>query len=261
MTDDPTREKLELADRLERRLNGRCVTIDGDLYRDISDAVVALRASVPADAKCICDTDHPTFKERGHHPLCPANVPAERKMVPEIPFDPTNHHNALKCPYCNPKGLVLARPLPPSNPVRESRWRTDFENAPSPCIGWCVFPAGEEARQIWHWPGTTDRWSSHGMQQTVKAWQPLPALAALAPAQEKVQRFDISAESELTKLAAECHRAKWQFDINDEQKISVAAATGLATRAFQELHRIGDMALKARDAFAVSRPERATKEN
>lgn len=35
-----------------------------------------------------------------------------REMVPEISFDPTNHHNALKCPYCNPKGLILA--LPPS---------------------------------------------------------------------------------------------------------------------------------------------------
>lgn len=32
----------------------------------------------------------------------------ERAMVPEIPFDPTNHHNALKCPYCNPQGLSFA---------------------------------------------------------------------------------------------------------------------------------------------------------
>lgn len=55
-------------------------------------------------------------------------------------------------------------------------WRTDFENAPSPCIGWCVFPAGEEARQIWRHPSLKDQWSAHGVTQEVKAWQPLPAL-------------------------------------------------------------------------------------
>jgi hypothetical protein len=41
--------------------------------------------------------------------LALAAVPQERvdrAMVPEIQFDPTNHHNAMKCPYCNPAGLV-----------------------------------------------------------------------------------------------------------------------------------------------------------
>ncbi len=55
-------------------------------------------------------------------------------------------------------------------------WRTDFENAPSPCIGWCVFPAGQEVRQIWRHPHLKDQWSAYGVTQEVKAWQPLPAL-------------------------------------------------------------------------------------
>lgn len=49
----------------------------------------------------------------------------------------------------------------------------------------------------------------------------------------------------LTKLAVECHRSKWQFDINDETKISVAEAGTLVRRAFQTLRRIGNMAMQA----------------
>jgi hypothetical protein len=64
---------------------------------------------------------------------------------------------------------------PPESGVREA-WRTDFENAPSPCIGWCTPPAGDVVRQIWHDPYRKGEWSAHGVTQTVKAWQPLPAI-------------------------------------------------------------------------------------
>lgn len=40
----------------------------------------------------------------------------------------------------------------------------------------------------------------------------------------------------LIKVAAECHRAKWQFD-NDKDPTGIVA--------FRELHRIGDMAKQA----------------
>lgn len=62
--------------------------------------------------------------------------------------------------------------IPPGAPTWAGGWRTDFENAPSPCIGWCVFPAGEEARQVWRGPRG---WSSHSITQDVRAWQPMPA--------------------------------------------------------------------------------------
>lgn len=52
----------------------------------------------------------------------------------------------------------------------------------------------------------------------------------------------------MTKIAAECHRAKWQFDFNDENRIPVRQAREMVKRAFDELHRIGDLALKLRDA-------------
>lgn len=61
-------------------------------------------------------------------------------------------------------------------------------------------------------------------------------------AQSKQERSD------LTKLAAECHRAKWEFDLSEDFQPSKSAARALITNAFNALHRIGDMALKLRDA-------------
>jgi hypothetical protein len=59
----------------------------------------------------------------------------------------------------------------------------------------------------------------------------------------------LTGPSELTKLAAECHRAKWQFDVNSDQKLPAAEARRLVAKAFDELHRIGDLALKHRAAL------------
>ena len=36
--------------------------------------------------------------------------PDVRGIIEALGFDPTNHHNALACPYCNPKGSALASP-------------------------------------------------------------------------------------------------------------------------------------------------------
>jgi hypothetical protein len=60
---------------------------------------------------------------------------------------------------------------------------------------------------------------------------------------------DRTAESELTKLAAECHRAKWQFDFSDENRLPISQARDMVKRAFGELHRIGDLAMKASAAL------------
>ncbi len=55
-------------------------------------------------------------------------------------------------------------------------WRTDFDNAPSPCIGWCTPPAGDVVRQIWRHPQVKGLWSALGVSQDVKAWQPMPSI-------------------------------------------------------------------------------------
>ncbi|KQO69515.1 hypothetical protein ASF22_02590 [Methylobacterium sp. Leaf87] len=34
-----------------------------------------------------------------------------RRICEALGFDPANHHNALKCPYCNPDGLKFAAPV------------------------------------------------------------------------------------------------------------------------------------------------------
>jgi hypothetical protein len=57
----------------------------------------------------------------------------------------------------------------------------------------------------------------------------------------------MSNRAALTKIAAECHRAKWQFDFSDENRLPVSQARDMVKRAFGELHRIGDMAMKLRD--------------
>lgn len=53
--------------------------------------------------------------------------------------------------------------------------------------------------------------------------------------------------SDLVNLAAECHRAKWQFDLSEDFQPSKASARALILKGFTELHRIGDLALKMRD--------------
>lgn len=53
----------------------------------------------------------------------------------------------------------------------------------------------------------------------------------------------------ITKLAAECHRAKWQFDLSEDYRPTVKTARALIAKAFDELHRVGDLALKERDTL------------
>jgi hypothetical protein len=55
--------------------------------------------------------------------------------------------------------------------------------------------------------------------------------------------------SDLLKLAAECHREKWAFDISDEEQLKKANAYELANRAFAKLQRIGDMAKAMAEAL------------
>jgi hypothetical protein len=57
------------------------------------------------------------------------------------------------------------------------------------------------------------------------------------------------ARSDLIGIAADCHRVKWQFDLSEDYKPTAAAARLLITRGFDELHRIGDRAIKAKDAL------------
>jgi hypothetical protein len=76
--------------------------------------------------------------------------------------------------------------------------------------------------------------------------------AAGEPQSSKQRSWD------LTKLAAECHRAKWQFDFSDENRLPVSQARDMVKRSFGELHRIGDMALKLRDELDT-RPDRKCK--
>lgn len=58
----------------------------------------------------------------------------------------------------------------------------------------------------------------------------------------------------MTKIAAECHRAKWQFALSEDYKPNAKVARALILQAFDELHRLGDMALKLRDTIPSAHP-------
>ena len=61
----------------------------------------------------------------------------------------------------------------------------------------------------------------------------------------------MNSKAALTKLAAELHRAKWQFDLG-ENRPPKDVAIALVGKAFDELHRIGDLAMKYRAAVGGS---------
>lgn len=58
----------------------------------------------------------------------------------------------------------------------------------------------------------------------------------------------------ITKLAAECHRAKWAFDLSEDYRPTAAAARGMIRKGFDELHRIGDLALEYRKPKGLDSP-------
>lgn len=89
-----------------------------------------------------------------------------------------------------------------------SPWRTDFENAPSPCIGWCTTPAGDDVRQIWRHSHLKDQWTAHSITQTVKAWQPLPSIDGSAAADVSAYIPDIVKNAMLTMWNYICDDSK-----------------------------------------------------
>lgn len=56
------------------------------------------------------------------------------------------------------------------------KWKTNFKKAPSPCLGWCRMPAGDEVRVIYRSTNAPGIWTSHGLGQEVIGWQPLPTI-------------------------------------------------------------------------------------
>lgn len=78
----------------------------------------------------------------------------------------------------------------------------------------------------------------------------VPAMKARTIARfERLRSQLVRAKGEITKLAAECHRAKWQFDLSEDFTPTRQAGKALAAKAFQELHRIGDIAIVAKTAL------------
>lgn len=68
------------------------------------------------------------------------------------------------------------------------------------------------------------------------------------------------AYSAFQRIAADCHRSKWQFDINAESPPNVYDARRLVHKAFDELQRIGNIAMHERDELpALTAPGATTK--
>lgn len=132
-------------------------------------------------------------------------------------------------------------PLPWAATTRKGSWDWVIYSTKDPNIEICqLFHDGTEDNE-------TGEANAELIVQAVNAFARSPAAVELAQGAP-------ATVSELTKLAAECHRAKWQFDFDDESRPRVARARELVHKAFDELHRIGDIALKMRDDAKVRSP-------
>lgn len=87
-------------------------------------------------------------------------------------------------------------------------------------------------------------------EETAKsAWntRPLsPSSAGTADGPTLETRIRAKTRIPLIKIAAECHKSKWQFSHDEEEtRLPAAEARRLVRAAFNVLHNIGDMAHKA----------------
>lgn len=112
-------------------------------------------------------------------------------------------------------------------------------------------PARGDAKSVEAW--IEAQFSGHGVavRRETDATIPGEPFMSMDTAKEIVRRALVPPPagriSDLTKLADECHQAKWQFDLSEDYQPSKAAARGLIKKAFEELHRIGDLAMKMCD--------------
>jgi hypothetical protein len=83
--------------------------------------------------------------------------------------------------------------------------------------------------------------STNAAQAGQEPSEPGPSLETRVRAQMRIP---------LIKIAAECHRQKWRFSFDEEEKrLPAAEARGLVRAAFNVIHNIGDTAHKAAEAL------------
>lgn len=112
-------------------------------------------------------------------------------------------------------------------------WRTDFENAPSPCLGWCTPPSGDVVRQIWRRSYAKGEWTAHSVTQTVKAWQPLPSVSSTGlPASAPHAEVRATARDEMT-AAALARIARANLSDPETDDLTVPLAVELAEVQFR----------------------------
>lgn len=130
-------------------------------------------------------------------------------------------------------------------------------SAAGPAPAWIDASALQAAREI---VALSESWTysqrKAAIQVIVSREMMRAAVVIPRPAPEAPAASPLTGE--LTKIAAECHRTKWQFDFSDENRLPIGRARDMVKRAFCELQRIGDLALKARDALVIPRPPRET---
>lgn len=84
--------------------------------------------------------------------------------------------------------------------------------------------------------------------------------ASLKARNEELEAALRDARGDLTGLAADCHRSKWEFDLSEDFTPTAKAARALILTAFRQLHRIGDRAIKASKAAQPSDEARGPSE-
>ena len=86
-------------------------------------------------------------------------------------------------------------------------------------------------------------------QSAAPVGEPRPSLETRVRAETRIP---------LIKIAAACHRSKWQFSADEENRLPAAEARRLVQKAFYALHDIGDMANKAAEELWSAAPPPGT---
>jgi hypothetical protein len=283
--DGETRELI--GDIIQRFHRNSCYpnAMSCEIAAVVDTIIAALSAPRSVELRCICDTDHPLFKERGHHPQCPASETVVPRSV-EAPVadgyddvdmaavgralmqaieqartsDPwMKNWSPLQCPseiVFDLLNRASDEAAPPPQPDT-ARWRHKKRGTMYTEIGRghlqltdptgladmqpMVLYRGDADGSLWCRPA--DEFGDGRFEEI----EGTPVPASIAQPDTAVREV----QGALVKLAAECHRVKWQFYFNDENCLPVRMACDMVKRAFDELHRIGDLALKAKEVLAA----------
>lgn len=99
----------------------------------------------------------------------------------------------------------------------------------------------------WYFESEDDSewWGLYGPAGRLNSWEGEDVDAFLEAALHRVESEAAGMRKLVYIIAAECHKVKWKFVNDRENPLAAKEAKLLVNKAFDDLHRIGDMAITA----------------